>query len=69
MNGRGRGAISPIRCRRRVLPCRPRPARKRPNLIDRVRHAVRACHYSRRTEKPYAHWIKSYIFFHDTHED
>jgi uncharacterized membrane protein YeaQ/YmgE (transglycosylase-associated protein family) len=50
-------------------PLPPRHARKKPNLRDRLRHAVRACRYSRRTEKPYVHWIKSYIFFHDTHED
>jgi integron integrase len=29
-----------------------------------VRDAVRARHYSRRTEKAYVHWIKRYIFFH-----
>ena len=36
----------------------------KPKLLDRVRHAVRARHYSRRTEKAYVHWIKRYIFFH-----
>jgi integron integrase len=35
-----------------------------PKLLDRVRHAIRARHYSRRTEKAYVHWIKRYIFFH-----
>ncbi len=35
-----------------------------PTLLDRVRHAVRARHYSPRTEKAYVHWIKRYIFFH-----
>jgi integrase len=35
-----------------------------PRLLDRVRHAVRARHYSRRTEKAYVGWIKRYIFFH-----
>src|SRR5262245_24509309 len=35
----------------------------KPKLLDRVRHAVRARHYSRRTEKAYVHWIKRYIFF------
>jgi hypothetical protein len=33
-------------------------------LLDRVREAIRARHYSRRTEKAYVHWIKRYIFFH-----
>src|SRR5688572_31152511 len=35
-----------------------------PRLLDRVREAIRARHYSRRTEKAYVHWIKRYIFFH-----
>jgi Phage integrase, N-terminal SAM-like domain len=39
-------------------------ASSKPKLLDRVRHAVRARHYSRRTEKAYVHWIKRYIFFH-----
>ncbi len=36
----------------------------RPRLLDRVREAIRARHYSRRTEKTYVAWIKRYIFFH-----
>ena len=36
----------------------------KPRLLDRVRAAIRARHYSRRTEKAYVHWIKRYIFFH-----
>jgi hypothetical protein len=36
----------------------------KPRLLDQVREAVRARHYSRRTEKTYIHWIKRYIFFH-----
>jgi hypothetical protein len=51
----------------------PSPARSRappatvptPRLLDRVREAVRARHYSRRAEKAYIHWIKRYILFHD----
>jgi len=39
-------------------------ATSKPRLLDRVREAVRARHYSRRTEKAYVHWIKRYIFFH-----
>jgi site-specific recombinase XerD len=35
-----------------------------PRLLDRVRAAIRARHYSRRTEKAYVGWIKRYIFFH-----
>src|SRR5213594_4460922 len=36
----------------------------KPRLLDRVREAVRARHYSRRTEKTYVAWVKqatSYI--------
>ena len=36
-----------------------------PRLLDRVRAAIRARHYSRRTEKAYVAWIRRYIFFHD----
>ena len=36
----------------------------KPRLLDRVRLAIRARHYSRRTEKAYVDWIKRYIFFH-----
>jgi len=45
----------------------PRPVRKppaQPKLLDRVRHAIRARHYSPRTEEAYVHWIRRYIFFH-----
>ena len=38
----------------------------RPRLFDRVREAIRARRYSRRTEKTYVAWIKRYIFFHGT---
>jgi hypothetical protein len=33
----------------------------RPKLLDRVRDAIRARHYSRRTEKAYVAWIRRYI--------
>jgi integron integrase len=39
-------------------------AGSRPKLLDRVRHAVRTRHYSRRTEEAYATWIRRYIVFH-----
>src|SRR2546422_3307327 len=42
----------------------PPPAARRPRLLDRVREAVRARHYSRRTEKAYVAWIRRYILFH-----
>jgi integron integrase len=37
----------------------------KPRLLDRVRAAIRARHYSRRTEKAYVAWIRRFIFFHD----
>ena len=36
----------------------------RPRLLDRVRGALRARHYSRRTEDAYVAWIRRYIIFH-----
>jgi hypothetical protein len=38
---------------------------QKPRLLDHVRQAVRARHYSRRTEKTYVDWIRRYILFHD----
>jgi len=35
-----------------------------PRLLDRVREAIRARHYSLRTEEAYVSWIRRYIFFH-----
>jgi len=35
-----------------------------PKLMERMRQALRARHYSRRTEQTYCHWVKRYIFFH-----
>jgi Phage integrase, N-terminal SAM-like domain len=37
----------------------------KPRLLDRVRAASRARHFSRRTEQAYVAWIRRYIFFHD----
>jgi hypothetical protein len=37
---------------------------RQPRLLDRVRLAVRARHYSPRTEKAYVGWIRRFIFFH-----
>ena len=48
-----------------MLAVRETPASyPKPRLLDRVRDAIRARHYSRRTEKAYVGWIKRYIFFH-----
>ena len=37
---------------------------RRPRLLDRVREALRARHYSRKTEKAYVAWIRRFILFH-----
>jgi len=41
------------------------PAPQRPKLLDRLREALRARHYSPRTEQTYRHWVKRFIFFHN----
>jgi integron integrase len=38
---------------------------KEPRLLDQVRGAIRARHFSRRTELAYVHWIRRFIVFHD----
>lgn len=38
---------------------------QKPKLMERVHEAMRARHYSRRTEEAYALWIKRFIFFHN----
>lgn len=39
-------------------------AEKEPRLLDQVRHAIRTCHYSARTEEAYVAWIRRFILFH-----
>jgi integron integrase len=41
------------------------PGATKPRLLDRMCAAVRARHYSRRTEKAYVAWARRYILFHD----
>jgi integron integrase len=38
--------------------------RPEPRLLDQVHRAIRARHFSWRTEKAYTHWIKRFIIFH-----
>src|SRR4029079_9099353 len=42
------------------------PARRpgAPRLLDRVRLAIRARHYSLRTEEAYVAWIRRFVLFH-----
>ncbi len=46
----------------RASPLLPVPANACP--LDRLREALRARHYSPRTEQSYRHWVKRFIFFH-----
>ena len=34
-------------------------------LLDQLRDAIRAKHYSYRTEETYVHWVLRFIFFHN----
>jgi integron integrase len=40
------------------------PDKKEKRLAQRFSEAIRARHYSRRTEKAYWYWIRHFIFFH-----
>ncbi len=50
-----------------TLPAPPQslaaPAAK-PKLLDQLRQAIRALHYSIKTEEAYVHWARRYILFH-----
>ncbi|HXH05983.1 MAG TPA: integron integrase, partial [Vicinamibacterales bacterium] len=66
-----RGSLAPLSYPVGRLPWRAPRVREshpsdapRPRLLDRVREAIRARHYSVRTEKAYVHWIRRFIFFH-----
>jgi site-specific recombinase XerD len=41
------------------------PISSKPKLLDQVHQAIRARHYSPKTEESYVHWIKRFIFFHN----
>ncbi|MDZ4802672.1 MAG: phage integrase N-terminal SAM-like domain-containing protein, partial [Bryobacteraceae bacterium] len=36
-----------------------------PKVLDRVRDAIRARHYSLRTEEAYVGWVRRFILFHN----
>ncbi len=38
---------------------------RKPKLLDQLREAIRARHYSPRTEQAYVHWVKRFIFFYN----
>lgn len=41
-----------------------RPTPKEPRLLDRLRDAIQARHYSPRTAQAYVHWARRFILFH-----
>src|SRR5207244_12950394 len=41
------------------------PRNQPPRLLEQVRVAIRAKHYSLRTEDTYVQWIRRFILFHD----
>jgi integron integrase len=43
----------------------PSSLQSQPKLLDQVRDAIRARHYSLRTEEAYVRWTKRFILFHD----
>ena len=43
----------------------PQKTPQRPKLLDQVRGAIRARHYSPRTEEAYVGWIERFIRYHD----
>ena len=65
-----RGSLAPLAYPLGGLPSRAPVVREsrppdapRPRFLDRVREAIRARHYSRRTEDAYVAWIRRYIIF------
>jgi integron integrase len=42
----------------------PAPQPGQPRLLDRLHAEIRLLHYSVRTERAYAHWVKRYVLFH-----
>jgi integron integrase len=47
-----------------MSPVPPSHVRSQPKLLDQVRDAIRARHYSLRTEEAYVRWTKRFILFH-----
>jgi hypothetical protein len=41
------------------------PEPRKPKLLDRLREALRARHYSPRTEQTYCHRVRRFIFLHN----
>ena len=48
-----------------VVPSQQLPSTRPPKVLDRVRAAIRARHYSLRTEEAYVAWVRRFILFHN----
>ncbi len=46
-------------------PASPDAGDRPPKLLDRLKEALRARHYSPRTENTYCQWVRRFIFYHD----
>jgi Phage integrase, N-terminal SAM-like domain len=46
------------------LPGTGLPSGTTPKVLDRLRAAIRARHYSLRTEEAYVGWVRRFILFH-----
>jgi integron integrase len=60
-----RGQTLPSSGPRAVVASGARTNPPKPKLLDQLRLALRARHYSRRTERTYCHWVRRFIFFHN----
>ena len=61
--GNGRMGIVPETSS--IIATSPLQTIRHPKLLDRMREALRARHYSRRTEETYCHWVKRFVYFHE----
>ena len=60
------GPVSPVSLLPSLLfydPASKIPTRGEPNLLDQVRSAIRAKHYSRRSEEAYSRWVRRFVLF------
>lgn len=55
---------APVAAPTLILREAPEARPKGPRPLDRVRLAIRARHYSRRTEEAYVRWVRRFVLFH-----
>ena len=47
-----------------MIQSKPARSGQKPKLLEQVRDALRARHYSLRTEEAYVQWVRRFILFH-----